>query len=120
MFLDASILCVGTSGEKRSMLNEFTRFVEENILAYLAAINSWLKEETLKNSRWARNMRYVSKGSASRIAEKIHTSLGEKNKVKEWLAACLLKTASGNQRWHKKDELIDSFPEAISYFTETL
>jgi len=116
MFLDACILCAGTSGEERSMLDEFRRFVEENILLYSVAINSWLKEESLKHITWLKNARYISKDSASRIAERVHSSLGEKNEAKEWLVACLLKTVKDNQRWHKGTELIDNFPKATSYF----
>ena len=118
MLLDACLLCVGTSGEGRSMLDEFRFFIEENLLVYSAAINSWLKEETLKRGKWTRNARYVSGDTASRIGEKVYSSLGNKNEVKEWLAACLLKTIKDNQRWHKRTELIDSFPEASSYFGE--
>jgi hypothetical protein len=38
--------------------------------------------------------------------------------VKEWLAACLLKTLKDNQRWLKAPELIDNYPEATSWLTE--
>jgi hypothetical protein len=120
MFLDASLLCVGTSGEERSMLDEFRSFIEENILAYSVAINFWLREEPMKHFTWLGDARYVSKGSASRIAEGVHFSLDEKNEVKEWLVACLLKTIKDNQRWHKRTELIDNFPEATSWFEEVL
>jgi len=120
MFLDACLLCAGTSGEERSMLDEFRRFVEENILVYSFAINCWLKEEPLKHITWLKNTRYISKDSASRIAERVHSSLDKKNESKEWLVACLLKTIKDNQRWHKRTELIDNFPEATSYFREIL
>jgi hypothetical protein len=116
MFLGACLLCAGTSGEERSMLDEFRRFIEENVLAYSVAINFWLKEEPVKRITWIKNARYVLKDDASRIVERVHFSLGEKNEVKEWLAACLLKTVKDNQRWHKRTELIDDFPEATSYF----
>jgi len=116
MFLDACLLCAGTSGEKRSMLDEFRRFIEENILAYSVAVNSWLNEAPPKHVIWLKNMRYVSKDSALKIAENIHSSLGERNRVKEWLTACLLKTIKDNQRWHKRTELIDNFPKATSWF----
>lgn len=119
MFLDASILCAGTAGEKRSMLDEFRCFVEENILIYSFAINAWLTGEPLKHMKWLRDARYVPQDNAPRIAERVHASLGEKNKVKEWLAACLLKTIKDNQRWHKRKELIDDFPEATSYLAKT-
>jgi hypothetical protein len=79
MFLDACLLCAGTSGEERSMVDEFRRFVEENVLAYSVAINSWLKEEPVKRITWIRNARYISKDGASRIVESVHFSLGEKN-----------------------------------------
>jgi len=118
MFLDACLLCAGTLGEERSMLDEFRRFTEENILAYLIAVNSWLSETPPRHVRWLRDARYVSKDSASRIAEMVRSSLGKKNETKEWLAACLLKTIKDNQRWHKRAELIDSFPGATSWFKE--
>jgi len=120
MFIDACLLCAGTAGEERSMIDEFRRFIEENILVYSVAINSWLKEEPVKHITWLKNARYISKDSASRIAERVHSSLGEKNEAKEWLAACLLKTIKDNQRWHKRTELVDNFPEATSYFRELL
>lgn len=120
MLLDASTLCVGTSGEKRSMLEEFRHFIEENILIYSFAINAWLTEKPLKRIEWLEDARYVSKDNASRIDERVHSSLGKKNKVKEWLAASLLKTIKDNQRWRKRTELSDDFPETTSYFDRTL
>jgi len=120
MFLDACLLCAGTSGEKRSMLDEFRRFIEENMLAYSVAINSWLNEAPPKHVTWPENMRYVSEGSALKIGETIHSSLGKTNEVKKWLTACLLKTIKDNQRWHKRTELIDNFPEAASWLSKML
>ena len=120
MFLDACLLCADTSGEERSMLDEFRRFVEENILAYSIAVNSWLNTTPPKHVTWPKNMRYVSKDRASEITKNIHSSLDEKDEVKEWLTACLLKTIKDNQRWHKRTELIDSFPEAASWFRKIL
>ena len=119
MLLDTSLLCAGTLYEKRSMLEEFRCFVEENILTYAIAINSWLKGASPKLIAWPRDPRYVSKESASRIVERIHSSLGEKDETKNWLTVCLLKTLKDNQRWHKRTELIDSFPEATSWLKET-
>jgi hypothetical protein len=118
MFLDAHLLCAGTSVEKRLMLDEFRRFIEENILAYSVAINSWLNQVPPKHVKWLKNMQYVPKDRALNITEKIHSSIGEGNKFKEWLVACLLKTIKDNQRWHKRTELIDNFPEATSWFEE--
>jgi hypothetical protein len=102
------------------MLDEFRRFIEENILAYSVAINSWLNKTQLEHATWPENVRYVSKDSALKIAENIHFSLGEKDEVKEWLTACLLKTIKDNQRWHKRTELIDNFSEATSWFKSML
>jgi hypothetical protein len=120
MFLNACLLCAGTSGEQRSMLDEFRHFTEENILVYSFAINTWLNKTPTKHVPWPENMHYVSKDSALKIAENIHSSLGERDEVKEWLTACLLKTIKDNQRWHKRTELIDNFPEATSWFREML
>jgi hypothetical protein len=118
MFLDACLLCIGTSGEKRPMLDEFRRFTEENILAYSVAVNSWLNETPSKQIRWPKNTRYVSEGNMSRIVEAVHSSLGVKDETKEWLAVCLLKTIKDNQRWRKRTELTDGFPEATSWLRE--
>jgi len=120
MSLDAGVLCAGTSGEERSMLDGFRRFVEENILLYSAAINSWLKGEPLKQVEWSENARYVPKDRWIGTGQNIHSFLGEKNEVKEWLATCLLKTIKDNQRWHRRTELIDDFPEVTSYFRKVL
>jgi hypothetical protein len=100
------------------MLNEFRRFTEENILAYSVAVNSWLNETPPKHVKWPRNAYYVSKGRALKIADEVFSSLGEKDGSKEWLATCLLKTIKGNQRWHKRTELIDGFPEATTWLRE--
>jgi hypothetical protein len=71
------------SGEKRPMSDEFRHFIEENILAYSAAINSWLNEDPPQHIMWPKNMRYVSRDSLLKIAEKTHSSLSERNEVKE-------------------------------------
>jgi len=120
MFLDATLLCAGTSSKKRSMFDQFRCFIEENVLVYSVAINSWLERVPPEYYTWLKNARYVSKDSASETAEKVHSSLGEKDEANGWLAACLLKTIRDNQRWHKGTELIDNFPEAVSWFKEML
>ena len=101
------------------MLDEFKRFTEENILAYSVAINSWLKQTPSKTVNNTIVTRYISADKAAKIAENVNSLLGEKDEVKEWLAACLLKTIKDNQRWHKKTEIIDNFPEATSWLRET-
>jgi len=118
MFLDACLLCVGTSGEERSMLDEFRRFIEENILAYSVAINSWLKQAPSKPVTNIITTRYISVDKAEEIAENVNSFLGEKDEVKEWLTACLLKTVKDNQRWHKTTEIVDNFSEATSWLRE--
>ena len=109
MILDAGLLCAGTLGEKRQMASEFRRFIEENILVYAIAINSWLKEAPPKQIT-------SLKTDALEIAKRINYSLGDRDEAKEWLTTCLLKTIKDNQRWHKRTELIDDFPEATSWF----
>lgn len=118
MLLDSGLLCAGTEGEIRLMVDEFRRFTEENVLAYSAAINSWLREES-KPVTPLKDARYI-KDNGLEIAEKVHAALGEKDEAKEWLTACLLKTVKDNQRWHKRTELIDGFPDATSWFREKL
>ncbi len=120
MFIDAGLLCAGASGEERSMFDEFRRFIEENILAYSIAINSWLKEAPPKDVTSLITARYIAKDSGLEIAERVHSSLGEKDEAKEWLTACLLKTIKDNQRQGKRTELIDDFPEATSWLKEML
>jgi len=119
MLIDSGLLCAGKDGEIRLMVDEFRRFTEENILAYSAAINSWLREAHSKPVTMPKDTCYI-KDNGLEIAKKVRSLLGEKDEAKEWLAACLLKTIMDNQRWHKRTELIDGFPEATSWFRETL
>jgi len=118
MILDAGLLCVGSFGEEKSMLDETRRFVEENILAYSSAINSWLKEAPQKPVTSLIDARYMTRDNALGLADRVHSYLGKKDEAKEWLTACLLKTVKDNQRWHKRTEMIDNFPEATSWFEE--
>ncbi len=114
MFVDSGLLCIGTLDERRSMSVEFRKFIQENTLALSFAINSWLEGAPPRNIMRLK-LSYLTKEQVSEIANRVHDSLGEKNKVKVWLAACLLKTVKSNQRWHKTTELIDNFPEATSW-----
>jgi len=120
MFIDAGLLCAGALGEKKSMNDEFRRFIEENILVYAVAINSWLKEIPSKHVTPIITPRYITKDNALEIIERVHSSLGEKDKAKEWLTACLLKTIKDNQRHGKRTELIDDFPETTSWFRRVI
>lgn len=120
LVIDAGLLCVGTFGEERSLVGEHTRFVEEYILAYADAINAWLGGSRSSVIRWSDEARYVSQGRVSEVAERVHALLGDKARGKVWLAGCLLKTISRNQRGDFKTaevttELIDRFPEATSW-----
>ena len=114
-FLNAALLCTA-SHNALVISDEFLRYVEEYILAYSLAINSWLEGTKPHLVIELAQTRYIDDSNAQKIAEKVHASLGEKDEVKEWLAACLLKTIKDNQRWHERKELIDDFPEAVSYF----
>ncbi|UCH42934.1 MAG: hypothetical protein JSW16_09050 [Dehalococcoidales bacterium] len=125
MFLNAALVCTGTFGETRQLgerfrLYELYAFVQQNILTYAAAINSWLRESTSEEFEWPEGRLYVTSSDSLQIAQKVRSSLGKKDEVKEWLAACLLKTIKNNQRWFKTTELIDRFPEATSWLKETV
>ena len=114
MLITSAILCTGTFGEERQLFEQYG-FVQENILAYAAAINSWLGGTSPESVKWPQDRRYVTRDSSLQIARKVHSSLGKKDDVKEWLAVCLLKTVKRNQRWHKTTELIDNYPQATSW-----
>jgi len=115
--IDAALICTGYYEEDRLLYN-YHLFREENILAYASAINSWLQGSPPKRFRWPDKTRYVTRDNALLINERLRSYLGKSDKVKEWLAACLLKTVKDNQRWHKRTELIDGFPEAVSWLVE--
>lgn len=123
MLLNAAVICTGVFGEERTLgkereLFEQWDFVEKNILAYASTLNSWLSGLSLKSVKWPFNGEYVTSDSALRITQGVYESLGKKDKIKEWLAACLLKTLKDNQRWLKAPELIDNYPEVTSWLTE--
>jgi hypothetical protein len=123
MLLNAALICTGVFGEERPLGKErefFEQwgFVEENILAYAAAVNSWLSGTLPESVKWPLDGGYVTSDSASQIAQRVHSSLDKKDEFKEWLAACLLKTLKGNQRWLNAPELIDNYPEVTSWLTE--
>ena len=123
MLLNAALICTGVFGEERPMgkemeLFEQWGFVEENILAYAAAVNSWLSGISPQSVEWPLDGGYVTSDSALQITQGVCEALGKKDKVKEWLATCLLKTLKGNQRWLNVPELIDNYPEATSWLTE--
>lgn len=120
MVLDAGLLCAGAFVGKTQMAGEYRRFIEEYILVYAIAINSWLKEAPPKHITLPTSTRYIPTDNVSGIVERVHSSLGEKDRGKEWLATCLLNTIKNNQRWHKRTELIDNFPEATSWLREML
>jgi len=117
MILDAGILCVGSNREELA-ITEVRRFVEENILAYSVAINSWLRGLPPKPVTSLITPLYISKDAALKIANGVYSSLGMIAETKIWLTTCLLKTIKDNQRWLKRMELIDNFPEAFSWFKE--
>ncbi len=123
MLLNAALVCTGIFGEERQLgkemrLYEQYVFVQENILAYAAAINSWLSGTSPENVKWPQDGQYVTSDSSLQIAQRVHSSLGKKDEVKEWLAACLLKTVKSNQRLPNSTELIDNYPRATSWLSE--
>ena len=118
MLLDAALLCAGSPGRAISVFDEFARFTQESILVYALALNAWLLGQPTESVASLIVTRYVTADLASRLAARVHASLGGPNEAKEWLTACLFKTITGNQRWHKRVELIDSFPSATSWFRQ--
>ncbi len=114
MLISAALICTGTFGEERRLFEQHG-FVQENILAYAAAINSWLSGTSPESVKWPQDGQYVTSDSSLQISQRIHSSLGKKGEVKEWLATCLLKTVKSNQRWHKTTELIDNYPQTTSW-----
>jgi hypothetical protein len=117
MLLNSAIICTGIFGEERQLFEQYG-FVQENILAYAAAINSWLSGTSTESFKWPQDGEYVTSDSSLQVSQRVHYSLGKKDEVKEWLAGCLLKTVKSNQRWHKTTELIDNYPQATSWLTE--
>ena len=117
MIIDVALICSGTFNEDRSFY-DYRLFREENALTYAAAINSWLKGAPAESVQLPRDGQFITSAGSLQIARNIHSSLGKKNQVKEWLAASLLKTVKSNQRWHDRTELIDNFPQATSWLSE--
>lgn len=120
MLIDAGIM-YAQFGEIGRAIDEFSRFGEEYALGYSVAINSWLKEATPKPVTSLITTRYITKDNALEIAERVHSSLREKDETKEWLAVCLLKTIKHKRYTARKARAptwIDNFPEATSWFKE--
>ena len=118
MLLDAALLCAGSPHRAQSVFDEYARFTQESVLAYAFAIDAWLLGQPTESVASLTATGYFSDDLAAQLAASVHASLGEANEVKEWLTACLLKTIVGNQRWHKRVELIDGFPGATFWFRE--
>jgi hypothetical protein len=115
MIIDAALICQRGFGDLESMLSELRRFREEYVLACASAINSWLEDVTPKPVTSLTEMRYVNEELATSLNERVWKSLGQTDDTKSWLAGCLLKTLKSNQRWHRREELIDGFPGATSW-----
>jgi hypothetical protein len=123
MIIDAGLLCAGASEEPDAQSKadaDFRRFVEEHILAYASAINSWLEGASPRPIASPTDVRYIGEDRGLAVAQGVHAALGVRDDAKEWLAACLLKTVKDNQRWHERGELIDGFPKASSWLAKRL
>ena len=114
MLVWAGMLCADTRPPDAPPEDVFLTFVQEHVLVYAAALNSWLSGSGDTGSSLP-TMKSVSEADVESIAGNVHESLGEKTPEKAWLAACLLKTVAGNQRWRKGGELIGEYPGATSY-----
>lgn len=120
MLIDATLLCAGRLDEKGPIPGKFKHFVEENVLMYSLAINSWLRGESPESVTTSALTDFLDEADMIQISKSVHSSLGEKNEVKEWLTACLLKTLKDNQRWHEGKDLIDDFPDSVSWLKDEL
>lgn len=114
MLACAGILCADRSSPENPPERVFLTFVQEHILVYAAALNSWLSEDRPSVPPALTRLGSVSGTDATEISTSVHECLGEKSPEKTWLVASLLKTIVGNQRWHKRRELIDDCPEVTS------
>jgi hypothetical protein len=117
MLLNAALICSRIPADESSIY-ELHIFVWENTLVYATAINAWLKDSLALDFAWPETNRYVTGDNFLDITQRINSALGKKDETKEWLAACLLKTVKSNQRWHKRTELIDNYPQATSWLGE--
>jgi len=113
--VDVGLLCTRVHDDWRSVAREYRRFPEEYVLAYSMAVNGWLEGSDPDPITSAVSCRYVTDEIATSIPERVNSLFGERDDTKVWLASCLLKTLTGNQRWHDVKELIDDFPEATSW-----
>jgi len=102
MFLDGALMCTGSAHEETPQARQ--TFIEEHVMAYSMAVSEWLKETGPASITWPIEGEYVTEDGFRATAEKVQTSLGPRNAVKEWLASCLLKTLRDNQRWHGRPE----------------
>jgi hypothetical protein len=113
--LSCGLLAVGVGAGDGALREPEQRLTQEQILAYARALNAWLSGESLNGESWPDEARYITAGLAGEIAGRVVDLLGAHNPAKEWLAACLLKTVASNQRWRKGHELLDDYPEAVSW-----
>ena len=114
--IDVGILCTRVNDDWTSVVREYNRFAEEYVLSYTLAVNSWLEGSSAEPVTSLTACRYVTEEIGKEIPSMVHASLGDKDDLKVWLAACLSKTLKSNQRWHRTHELIDDSPEATSWF----
>jgi hypothetical protein len=118
MIIDGSLL--GTAAPSWTDASEFRRFTEEYILAYSCALNSWLEATSPQPIALLTDARYIGQDKGLAMAERVRGAIGVRDDVKEWLAACLLKTIRDNQRWHDRVELVDGLPESGSWLAQAV
>jgi len=115
MLIDACLLCADGHEGAGSRAEHFKRFYEENVLAFAVALNAWMEQRHPKVPDSLVKGHFVSQDYVQDVVRRVSSSLGRKDRVKEWLAGCLLKTITASQRWHRGEELIDRCPEATSW-----
>jgi len=87
------------------------------VLAYALVLNSWLTKTEPETVTSTIRYKYITENVAEEIPFIINSLLGERNDVKIWLVGCLFKTLKGNQSWHDRVALIDSYPRATSWLS---
>jgi hypothetical protein len=118
--LDAGLLAAGPWGDRQAMSEAFQGYIQEYILAYALALNAWLADRAVPARLWPEGTRFLFAEAMQDVIGRVNRTLGAREDASQaqvWLVGCLLKTVSGNQRWHKRIELIDGVPDATSWLT---
>jgi hypothetical protein len=120
MIIDSCLLSIGVLPSDQVKLESFDHFIEETILTYCLALNSWLIDDDRVTSLSSVNFRHLDENTALKTLKTVHDVLGERESVKAWLTLSLLKTIKDNQRWHTRVELIDRHEDNFGWIKADL